>query len=120
MVSAASKPKILIVDDEPLNVKLLAAMIPSDQFDTDRAYSGEEALEIVTHKPPDLILLDIMMPGLNGYEVTRILKDDPEKRDIPVVLVTAFSGTENEIQGLEAGADDFLNKSVKSTDLLAR
>ena len=120
MVSTASKPKILIVDDEPLNVKLLAAMIPSDQFDTDRAYSGEEALEIVTHKPPDLILLDIMMPGLNGYEVTRILKDDPEKRDIPIVLVTAFSGTENEIQGLEAGADDFLNKSVKSTELLAR
>ncbi len=115
-----SKSKILIVDDEPLNVKLLAAMIPSDQYDTVRAYSGEEALKIVCDLPPDLILLDIMMPGLSGYEVTRILKSDPKSRDIPIVLVMAFGGTENEIKGLEAGADEFLNKPVNKIELLAR
>ena len=120
MENTNSKSKILIVDDEPLNVKLLAAMISSDQYDTVCAYSGEEALEIVTDLPPDLILLDIMMPGLNGYELTRILKSDPERRDIPIVLVTAFGGTEFEIKGLEAGADEFLNKPVNKTELLAR
>jgi two-component system cell cycle response regulator len=120
MVNTNSKSKILIVDDEPLNAKLLAAMIPSDQYDTVRAYSGEEALKIVTDLPPDLIFLDIMMPGLNGYELTRILKSDPESRDIPIVLVTAFGGTDSETKGLEAGADEFLNKPVNKTELLAR
>jgi two-component system cell cycle response regulator len=120
MEKTNTKSKILIVDDEPLNVKLLAAMIPSDQYDTDRAYSGEEALKIVSTFPPDLILLDIMMPGLSGYEITRILKSDPESSDIPIVLVTAFGGTDNEIKGLEAGADEFLNKPVNKIELLAR
>ena len=120
MDNLTAKPKILIVDDEPLNVKLLAAMIPPHEYETVRAYSGEQALKIVTDRPPDLILLDIMMPGLNGYELTRMLKSDPERRDIPIVLVTAFSGTENDIKGLEAGADEILNKSVKETELLAK
>ena len=120
MIHKNSKYKILIVDDEPLNVKLLDAMIPSEQYDTVRAYSGEEALKIVTDVPPDLILLDIMMPGLTGYEITRILKSDPENQDIPIVLVTAFGGTDCEIKGLEAGADEFLNKPVNKTELLAR
>ena len=120
MVNTNSKSKILIVDDEPLNVKLLAAMIPSDQYDTVRVFSGKEALKIVTDLRPDLILMDIMMPDLNGYELTRILKSDPESRDIPIVLVTAFGGADCEIKGLEAGADEFLNKPVNRTELLAR
>jgi two-component system cell cycle response regulator len=120
MINPNSKFKILIVDDEPLNVKLLAAMLPSDQYDTVCAYSGEEALKIVTDLPPDLILLDIMMPGLTGYEITRILKSDPDSQDIPIVLVTAFGGSDSEIKGLEAGADEFLNKPVNKTELLAR
>jgi two-component system cell cycle response regulator len=120
MSNPNSKFKILIVDDEPLNVKLLAAMLPSDQYDTVCAYSGEEALKIVTDLPPDLILLDIMMPGLTGYEITRILKSDPDSQDIPIVLVTAFGGSDSEIKGLEAGADEFLNKPVNKTELLAR
>ena len=115
-----SKSKILIVDDEPLNVKLLNAMIPSDQYDTATAYNGEEALKIVNDFHPDLILLDIMMPGLNGYELTQILKSDPETLGIPIVLVTAFGGSEYEIKGLEAGADEFLNKPVNKTELLTR
>ena len=120
MNNSHSKPKILIVDDEPLNVKLLAAMIPADQYDTFTAFSGEEALKMVADLPPDLILLDIMMPGLDGYELTRILKGDPESRDIPIVLVTAFGGADCEIKGMEAGADEFLNKPVNKTELLAR
>jgi len=114
------KPKILIVDDEPLNVKLLAAMLPPDQYSTLRAYSGEEALKKVADEAPDLVLLDIMMPGLNGYDITRMLKDDPKIRDIPIILVTAFGGTDNRIRGLEAGADEFINKPVNKAELLAR
>ena len=120
MVNKTSKPKILVVDDEPLNVKLIAAMMPPDQYETVRAYSGEEALKLVSDRSPDLIFLDIMMPGLNGFELTRILKSDPKNRDIPIVLVTAFGGDENRIKGLEAGADEFINKPVNKTELLAR
>ena len=114
------KPKILIVDDEPLNVKLLSAILPQDQYDTIPAYNGEEALDIVAKGSLDLILLDIMMPGLNGYEVTRILKNDHKSQDIPIILVTAFGGTDNKIKGIETGADEFINKPVNTTELLAR
>ena len=120
MVKTNSKSKILVVDDEPLNVKLLVAMIPSEQYETASAFSGDEALKIVRDFRPDLILLDIMMPGLNGYDLTRILKSNTESRDIPIVLITAFSGSEYEIKGLEAGADEFLNKPVNKTELLTR
>jgi two-component system cell cycle response regulator len=120
MVNQNPKSKILIIDDEPLNVKLLTAMIPPDQYDTASAYSGEEALKILTDFSPDLILLDIMMPGLNGYELTKILKSDTDRQNIPIVLVTAFGGSEYELKGLEAGADEFLNKPVNKTELLTR
>ena len=120
MVKANSKSKILVVDDEPLNVKLLSAMLPSDQYETASAFSGDEALKLVRDFQPDLILLDIMMPGLNGYDLTRILKSNTESSEIPIVLITAFSGSEYEIKGLEAGADEFLNKPVNKTELLTR
>ncbi len=120
MVKTNSKSKILVVDDEPLNVKLISAMIPSEHYETASAYSGDEALKLVRDFQPDLILLDIMMPGLNGYDLTRILKSNTESSDIPIVLITAFSGSEYEIKGLEAGADEFLNKPVNKTELLTR
>ena len=120
MVKANSKSKILVVDDEPLNVKLLSAMLPSEQYETASAFSGDEALKLVRDFQPDLILLDIMMPGLNGYDLTRILKSNTESSEIPIVLITAFSGSEYEIKGLEAGADEFLNKPVNKTELLTR
>ena len=94
MVKTNSKSKILVVDDEPLNVKLISAMIPSEHYETASAYSGDEALKLVRDFQPDLILLDIMMPGLNGYDLTRILKSNTESSDIPIVLITAFSGSE--------------------------
>jgi two-component system cell cycle response regulator len=120
MVKTNSKSKILVVDDEPLNVKLLSAMLPSEKYETASAFSGDEALKLVRDFKPDLILLDIMMPGLNGYDLTRILKSNSESSDIPIVLITAFSGSEYEIKGLEAGADEFLNKPVNKTELLTR
>ena len=112
--------RILIVDDEPLNVKLLEATLSAEKYETITAYSGEEALAKVTASSPDLILLDVMMPEMNGYEVTRRLKDNLDSRDIPVILVTALDGTDNKIKGLEAGADEFLNKPVSTPELLAR
>ena len=115
-----AKPKIMIVDDEPLNVKLLATMLPPDLYDPICAYDGEEALQIVADESPDLILLDIMMPGLDGYEVTRILKSNLKSQDIPIILVTGFGSTDNKIKGIETGADEFINKPVNRLELLAR
>ena len=112
--------KVLIVDDEPLNVKLLAAKLPPDQYATIPAYNGEEALKIVAKEPPDLILLDIMMPGISGYEVTERLKADPQTKDIPVIMVTALDGAEDKLMGLRAGADEFLNKPVGTAELQTR
>ncbi len=120
MNTMINQNRILIVDDEPLNVKLLAAMLPPDQYETIKAYDGREALKKIVNEAPDLILLDIMMPGLDGYEVTKTVKNDPETRDIPIILVTALDGTDNKIKGLEAGADEFLNKPVSKTELIAR
>jgi len=115
-----NKEKILIVDDEPFNIKLLRAILSTQAYEILSASSGEEALRKVDEEPPDLVLLDIMMPGMDGYEVTRRLKLNPETRDIPIILVTALDGPENKTRGLEAGADEFLNKPVDKAEILAR
>jgi len=112
--------RILIVDDDPLNVKLLASKLPADQFEPVTAFSGQEALRMTLKDPPDLILLDIMMPEMNGYEVSQWLKTNPATQDIPIILVTALDGAEDKIKGFEAGADEFLNKPVNTIELLAR
>ena len=115
-----SKPKILIVDDEPLNVKLFAAILSSDSYEIIRAYNGEQALIKVNEECPDLILLDIMMPGIDGFEVTRRLKGSIETRDIPIILITAFDIPNYKVIGHEAGADEFLNKPIKAPELKSR
>lgn len=112
--------KILIVDDEPFNIKLLQAILSKEPYRTLGAFCGEEALRKVDEESPDLILLDIMMPGMDGYEVTKRLKINPETRDIPIILVTALDGAESKIKGLEAGADEFLNKPVDKAEIRAR
>ncbi len=114
------KRRILIVDDDPLNVKLLASKLPEDQFEPITAFSGQEALRKTLKDPPDLILLDIMMPEMNGYEVSHWLKTNPATQDIPIILVTALDGADDKIKGFEAGADEFLNKPVNTVELLAR
>jgi two-component system cell cycle response regulator len=114
------KEKILIVDDDPLNVKLMIANLGRDQYECIPAQNGLEALERVDQEHPDLILLDIMMPGMDGYQVTAALKENPATRDIPIILITALDGTDNKVRGLEAGADEFLNKPVNKAELVAR
>jgi CheY-like chemotaxis protein len=114
------KNKILIVDDEPMNVALLEAMLPVEKYDILRAYNGLEAVEKATNFLPDIILLDIMMPEMNGYQVTRKLKNDQLTHHIPIVLVTALNGVKDKVKGLEVGADDFLSKPLDRTELTAR
>lgn len=113
-------PKVLVVDDEPRNVKLLDALLRPLNYEVLKAFNGEEALSIVGKVNLDLILLDIMMPGMDGYEVCRRLKGNESTRLIPVIMVTALADVESKIKGIEAGADDFLSKPPNKTELLAR
>ncbi len=112
--------KILVVDDETKNVKLLEALLLPRGYAVVKAYDGEEALRQVQEERPDLILLDIMMPLLDGFEVCKRLKDNEETRLIPVIIMTALGQVEDRIKGIEAGADDFLTKPVHRDELIAR
>jgi len=114
------KDRVLVVDDEPMNVRVMAVHLEAKGYEVLKAYNGEEALRITREAKPDLILLDIIMPGMDGYEVTARLRKDPETTIIPIVLVTGLQGTEDKVKGLNAGADDFLIKPVKQAELLAR
>jgi CheY-like chemotaxis protein/class 3 adenylate cyclase len=119
--STAGRPaRILIVDDEPLNVDYLEQELECLGFVTETASNGIEALERVAATPPDLVLLDVMMPELDGISALRVLKGDPETRLIPVVLMTALNAVEDRVRGIEAGADDFLSKPVDDRELVAR
>jgi two-component system, cell cycle response regulator len=115
-----SKPRILIVDDDPLNIKLLKAKLPAGQFETLSALNGKQAIQKVLHDTPDLILLDIMMPEMDGFAVSRWIKENSDTKEIPIILITALEGMDDKIRGLEAGADEFLNKPVNTIELLAR
>ena len=112
--------KILVVDDTPANVKLLADLLTVKGYSVVTAASGEEGLKRVAEDRPDLVLLDIMMPGMNGYEVCRAIRADPAAGILPVVMVTSLDPAQERIKGLEAGADDFLTKPVNQAELLAR
>ena len=106
-MSTINKPKILIVDDEIKNIKLLKAMLMSENYEIFENTSGEQALETVAAVKPDLILLDVMMPGINGFNVCRQLKQTDKTKIIPIVMVTALSEKEHRIEALESGADVF-------------
>ena len=118
--TAAKPPKILVVDDTPANVKLLADRLSVKGYEIATASNGEEALEQVRTWHPDLILLDVVMPGLNGYDVCRRVREDPAMAMLPIIMVTALDPEEERIKGLEAGADDFLTKPVNQAELEAR
>ena len=112
--------RILVVDDIAPNVKLLEAKLTSEYYDVVTAMNGEEALKKVDETKPDIVLLDVMMPGMDGFEVCRRMKENPEHAHIPVVMVTALTDTEDRVKGLQSGADDFLSKPVNDTALMAR
>jgi two-component system cell cycle response regulator len=112
--------RVLIVDDLAPNVKLLEAKLANEYYEYASAYSGKEALEKVKTFKPDIILLDVMMPEMDGFEACKRLKSDPETSHIPVVMVTALSDISDRVQGLQSGADDFLTKPINEVHLFAR
>ena len=112
--------RVLVVDDIPANVKLLEARLSAEYFDVATAYSGTEALAMCERAECDIVLLDVMMPDMDGFEVCRRLKTNPVTHHIPVVMVTALDQPSDRVRGLEAGADDFLTKPVSDVALISR
>ncbi len=112
--------RVLVVDDVPANVKLLEARLSAEYFDVITAMSGSEALAICEKAECDIVLLDVMMPDMDGFEVCRRIKANRATHHIPVVMVTALDHPSDRVKGLEAGADDFLTKPVSDVALIAR
>ena len=112
--------RVLVVDDQPLNVKVLEAKLSSEYYEVISATDGASALAAMREEKPDIVLLDIMMPGMDGFEVCRQMKADPSLAHIPVIVITALSEARDRVRGLEAGADDFLTKPINENALFAR
>jgi class 3 adenylate cyclase len=112
--------RILVVDDTPSNVRLLADVLTARGYEVLTADGGARALERIERDGPDLVLLDVMMPGMSGYDVCRKIRADPATALLPVVMVTALDPGEERVKGLDAGADDFLTKPIHQAELLAR
>src|SRR2546426_2747818 len=112
--------RVLVVDDILANVKLLEARLSAEYFDVLTAYSGPEALELLRTERVDVVLLDVMMPAMDGFEVCRRIKNSARTMHVPVIMVTALDQTSDKVQGLEAGADDFITKPVDDIALITR
>jgi CheY-like chemotaxis protein len=119
-MEAIEDPLILVVDDIPTNIQLLATVLDTQGYQICEATHGAQALELVQDVVPDLILLDIEMPEMDGYEVCRRLKTDPNLRDIPVIFLTARTDPEDIVKGFKAGAVDYVLKPFNTEELLAR
>ena len=118
-----AKEKILIVDDEPTNLEFFNVMLSKLGFDVEEAESGEEALEKIRKGRPDLVILDNIMPGISGWEVTRLLKTDERYagcRDVPIIMFSAMDSVEDKIEGYELGVDDYITKPFNFSEVLAR
>jgi DNA-binding response OmpR family regulator len=118
--SEAQGARILVVDDNATNLKLLDRMLGVDRYDVSTVDSGAAALAFIEENPPDLVLLDVIMPEMSGYEVCRAIRAKRETRLLPVIMVTALDPSEERVKGIEAGADDFLEKPINGPELLAR
>src|SRR6185295_12692294 len=112
--------RVLVVDDIPANVKLLEARLSAEYFTVLTANSPGDALAILQSEHVDVVLLDVMMPGMDGFEVCRRIKSSPKTMHVPVIMVTALDQPSDKVQGLEAGADDFLTKPVDDIALVTR
>src|SRR5262249_8415061 len=112
--------RVLVVDDVPANVKLMEARLSAEYFDVVTALSGQEALAVCERAECDIVLLDVMMPDMDGFEVCRRIKANPSTHHLPVVMVTALDQASDRVKGLQAGADDFLTKPVSGIALVAR
>ena len=117
-MSAAAR--IIVIDDVPQNVKLLEQLLSLSGYDVLTASSGAEGLAKIASGNPDLVLLDVVMPQMSGYEVCRSIRANPASALLPVVMVTALDPAEERVKGIEAGADDFLSKPINQPELLAR
>jgi CheY-like chemotaxis protein len=113
-------PVVLVVDDNQQNIELLAAYLEDLECRTIGALSGEQALQIVSSQPPDLILLDVMMPRMSGFEVCRKIKSSSRTRNIPIIMVTALNEFGDIERGVDSGTDDFVSKPVNKLELLTR
>ncbi len=114
------KPFVLVVDDNRITTKLLRRYLESNGFEAAEAYDGVECLEKVSQRKPDAVVLDVMMPRLDGYETVRRLRDNPATANIPVVIVTALNDVANQLKAIESGADDFLSKPIEEKLLIAK
>ncbi len=112
--------RILVVDDNPDNILLTRELLGARGYEVITATTGEAALAVVHAQHPDLILLDVVLPGKSGYDICRELKDDPETKLIPVIMITGLTDREDRIRGIDAGADEFLNKPIFPEELFAR
>src|SRR4051812_20649685 len=119
LVDGSPAARVLVVDDVEANRALVTALLTRDGYRVEAVATGDAALDSVRRDPPDLILLDVMMPAPNGFDVCRVLKEDATTRLIPVVLITALQHSEARIHGLEAGADDFISKPFNAHELRA-
>lgn len=115
-----TRPVVLVVDDNAQNLELILAYLEDLDCKTISAQGGLEALEIIRRQPVDLILLDVMMPKISGFEVCRKIKNDPQTADIPVIMVTALSEIGDIERAIQAGTDDFLSKPINKWELLTR
>ena len=114
------KPVILIIDDQVQNIELLEAYLAPEGYEIIKAFNGKDALNIIAANQIDLVLLDIMMPGIDGFEVIRRVRQGEKNRLLPIILVTALKEKEDRVKGIEAGCDDFISKPVDKLELLAR
>ena len=114
------KPSLLLVDDTPTNLEILVGFFAETGFEVFVAANGEQALQQVNDIIPDLILLDVMMPGIDGFETCRRLKESPKTKDIPIIFMTALSDTDNKVKGLSVGAVDYVTKPIQQEEVLAR
>lgn len=120
MTEVMSKKRILVVDDEEDILELVSFNLSEEGYQVVCTTTGEEALDVTRTKPPDLMVLDLMLPGISGLEVAKFLKNDPESRDIPIVMLTAKGEESDIVTGLELGADDYVTKPFSSRILVAR